>query len=72
MVKDQAVIASGGHTGFAHPSGVSRTLSATSDETLSAALEVVETVSQPFIDAEGMVLAWHGQALVLNADLTGE
>jgi hypothetical protein len=71
LVKDQAVIASWGQTGFAHYSGVSRTLDAAGDDTLSEVIEVLETVSQPFIDAEVMALARRGQALVLDADLTG-
>jgi hypothetical protein len=71
LVKDQAVITSWGQGGFAHYSGVSRTLSAADDDTLSEVLQVLETVSQPFIDAEVMALARHGQALVLDADLTG-
>jgi hypothetical protein len=71
LVKDQAVITSWGQTGFAHYSGVSRTLSAAGDDTLSAVLEVLRTISQPFIDAEVMALAQQGQALVLDADLTG-
>jgi len=71
LVKDQAVITSWGQVGFAHYSGVSRTLSAVGDATLREVLQVLETVSQPFIDAEVMALARHGQALVLDADLTG-
>jgi hypothetical protein len=71
LVKDQAVITSWGQAGFAHYSGVSRTLSAAGDDTLGGVLDVLQTVSQPFIDAEVMALARHGQALVLDADLTG-
>jgi hypothetical protein len=71
LVKDQAVITSWGQAGFAHYSGVSRTLSAAGDDTLREVLQVLETVSQPFIDAEVMALARHGQALILDADLTG-
>jgi hypothetical protein len=71
LVKDQAVITSWGQAGFAHYSGVSRTLSAAGDDTLHEVIEVLETVSQPFIDAEVMALARHGRALVLDADLTG-
>ena len=71
LVKDQAVITSWGQVGFAHYSGVSRTLSAAGDDTLSEVIQVLETVSQPFIDAEVMALARRGQALVLDADLTG-
>jgi hypothetical protein len=71
LVKDQAVITSWGQAGFAHYSGVSRTLSAAGDDTLSEVIEVLETVSQPFIDAEVMALARQGRALVLDTDLTG-
>jgi hypothetical protein len=71
LVKDQAVITSWGQTGFAHYSGVSRTLEAADEDTLSKVIEVLEAVSQPFIDAEVMALARRGQALVLDADLTG-
>jgi hypothetical protein len=71
LVKDQAVIASWGQTGFAHYSGVSRTLKAAGEDTLGAVIQVLETVSQPFIDAEVMALTRRGQALVLDADLTG-
>ena len=71
LVKDQAVITSWGQAGFAHYSGVSRTLSAAGDDTLGGVLDVLQTVSQPFVDAEVMALARHGQALVLDADLTG-
>jgi len=71
LVKDQAVITSWGQAGFAHYSGVSRTLSAAGDDTLSEVVEVLETVSQPFIDAEVMALARQGRALVLDTDLTG-
>jgi hypothetical protein len=71
LVKDQAVITSWGQVGFAHYSGVSRTLSAAGDDTLREVLQVLETVSQPFIDAEVMALVRRGQMLVLDADLTG-
>jgi cell division septum initiation protein DivIVA len=71
LVKDQAVIASWGQTGFAHYSGVSRTLEVAGVDTLSAVMAVLETVSQPFIDAEVMALARRGQALALDVDLTG-
>jgi len=71
VVKDEAVIASWGQTGFAHYSGVSRTLEAAGEDTLSEVMEVLETVSQPFIDAEVMALARRGQAVALDVDLTG-
>jgi hypothetical protein len=71
LVKDQAVIASWGQTSFAHYSGVSRTLDAAGEDTMSGVMEVLETISQPFIDAEVMTLARRGQAVALDVDLTG-
>jgi hypothetical protein len=71
LAKDQAVIASWGQAGFAHYSGVSRTLEAAGEDTLREVIAVLERVSRPFIDAEVMALARRGQALVLDADLTG-
>jgi hypothetical protein len=71
LVKDQAVIASWEQTGFAHYSGVSRTLEAAGEDTWRETLAVLETVSQPFIDAEVMALTRRGQAVALDVDLTG-
>jgi hypothetical protein len=62
LVEDQAVIASWGQAGFAHYSGVSRTLSAAGDDTLHKVIEVLETVSQPFINAEMMALGPNASA----------
>ena len=71
LVKDQAVIASWQQPAFAHYSGVSRTLEAADDQTLQAVIEVLQTVSQPFIDAEVMALVQQGRRLELDLDLTG-
>ena len=71
LVKDEAVIASWGQPAFAHYSGVSRTLEAADDRTLQAVIDVLQTLSQPFIDAEVMALVQHGRRLELDVDLTG-
>ena len=71
LVKDQAVIASWGQPAFAHYSGVSRTVDAADDQTLQAVLEVLQRVSQPFLDAEVMALMRQGRPLVVDVDLTG-
>lgn len=71
LVKDQAVIASWQQPAFAHYSGVSRTLEAADDQTLQAVIDVLQTVSQPFIEAEVMALAQQGRRLEFDVDLTG-
>jgi hypothetical protein len=71
LVKDRAVIASWGQPAFAHYSGVSRTLDAADDQTLQAVLDVLQRVSQPFLDAEVMALLRQGRPLVVDVDLTG-
>lgn len=71
LVKDQAVIASWQQPAFAHYSGVSRTLEAADEQTLQAVIDVLQTVSQPFIEAEVMALVQHGRRLELDIDLTG-
>jgi len=71
LVKDQAVIASWQQPAFAHYSGVSRTLEATDEQTLQAVIDVLQTVSQPFIDAEVLALVQQGRRLELDVDVTG-
>jgi len=71
LVKDAAVIASWQRSAFAHYSGVSRTLEAADEQTLQAVIDVLQTVSQPFIEAEVMALVQHGRRLELDVDLTG-
>ncbi len=71
LVKDQAVIASWQQPAFAHYSGVSRTLEAADNQTLQAVIDVLQTVSQPFIDAEVMALVRQGRRVELDVDLAG-
>ena len=71
LVKDQAVIAGWQQPAFAHYSGVSRTLEAADEQTLQAVREVLQTVSQPLIDAEVMALVQQGRRLEIDVDVTG-
>src|SRR3972149_1453685 len=59
LVKDEGGVASWQQPAFAHYSGVSRTLEAADEQTLQAVIDVLQTVSQPFIDAEVMALVQH-------------
>lgn len=67
--KDLAVAQAWGQGGWADYSGVSRTLSQLSEENVWQIAEVLERVSQPFIDRE-VVLALGGGYLELDGDLS--
>ena len=69
--KDQAVAEAWGQPAWADYSGVSRTLSALSWEEAQAMLEVLERVSQPFLEAGLKLLRSKGERLRLDGDLTG-
>jgi hypothetical protein len=56
---------------FVHYSGVSRTLDASDEETLLAVVEVLQSVSRPFIDATVMETIRQEEQLVIDVDLTG-
>lgn len=56
---------------MADASGVSRTLQACNDETVRGLAEVLDAVSQPFIDRAVNDLRQRNKPLVLDADLTG-
>jgi len=56
---------------FVHYSGVSRTLDASDEETLLAVVEVLQSVSRPFIDAAVMETIRQEEQLVIDVDLTG-
>jgi hypothetical protein len=69
--QDPATAEAWGQTAWADYSGVSRTLQQLSEEEVSALMEAVERISQPFIDQEvegALETAGH---LVYDADLTG-
>jgi hypothetical protein len=71
LVTDSAVSASWQQAGFAHYSGVSRTLAAADDATLTAVQTVLQEVSHPFIEREVLALVRAGRPLVIDVDLTG-
>jgi hypothetical protein len=71
LVTDPAVSASWQQAPFAHYSGVSRTLAAADDATLTAVQAVLQEVSQPFIEREALALVRAGRPLVIDVDLTG-
>ena len=69
--KDQAVAEAWGQPGWADYSGVSRTLSSLSWEEAGEIVQMLEEISQPFIEAELETLRQQGQRLRLDGDLTG-
>ena len=71
LVRDKAVAEAWGQLAWADYSGVSRTLASLNDEEVKAIIDVLASVSQPFIDQEcERALACAGR-LVYDADLTG-
>ena len=72
LTKDSAVARAWGQPGWAHYSGVSRTLDAADDQTVAAVREALRACSQPFIDEAIDEELRRGAPLVLDADLTGQ
>ncbi len=71
LVKDAAVANSWGQAGFAHYSGVSRTLAMADEATLMGVIEAMDAVSGPFRQHEVLALMRAGRPLMLDLDLTG-
>jgi hypothetical protein len=69
--KDQVVAQAWGHPAWADYSGVSRTLSGLSWEEVKQIVQVLEQVSQPYINAELQMLRAQGKRVRLDGDLTG-
>jgi hypothetical protein len=69
--KDQAVAEAWGQAGWADYSGVSRTLSSLSWEEAHQFAQLLEQMSQPYIDAELHQLRSQGRRIRLDGDLTG-
>jgi hypothetical protein len=69
--QDLAVAQAWGQEGWADYSGVSRTLKACTEETVTAMKEALETVSRPFIQREVMLALRDRGVLVYDGDLTG-
>lgn len=71
IAKDKTVAEAWGQEVFVHYSGVSRTLSAADEPTLSDVVEALQTVSRPFIDAAVVETLRREGELVVDVDLTG-
>jgi hypothetical protein len=71
IAKDETVVEAWAQAIFVHYSSVSRTLDAADEKTLAAALEVLQAVSRPFIDAAVMETLKQEGRLVVDVDLTG-
>lgn len=71
LVKDHEVALAWKLNGMAAASGVSRTLKACDDETVTAVQSVLDSISQPFLDRAVRDLRERHERLVLDADLTG-
>ena len=69
--KDLAVAEAWAQAGWADYTGVSRTLSALSWSEVHEIVEVLERVSQPFLESELSVLCSQGSRLQYDGDLTG-
>ena len=72
LAQDHLVAHAWGLSGFAHYSGVSRTLSACDANTVAAARQAIETFSQPFIRTAVHELTRQGLAIVFDVDLMGQ
>jgi hypothetical protein len=71
IAKDPTVIEAWGQAAFVHYSGVSRTLDAADEQTLRAVVDVLQTLSRPFIDAAVMETIRERGQLVVDVDLAG-
>lgn len=69
--KDQAVAEAWGQAEWADYSGVSRTMSSLSWEEARQIAQLLEEISQPYIDTELHLLRSQGQRIRLDGDLTG-
>jgi len=72
LVKDQVVAQAWGQPGFAHYSGVSRTLDACDTNTVTAVEQAIQAFSQPFIRTTIQGLLRRGEAIIYDFDLTGQ
>jgi hypothetical protein len=72
IAKDPTVARAWGLTGFAHYSGVSRTLDECDEQTVAATQRAIEIFSQPFIRTSVHELLRMGKVLRYDFDLTGQ
>jgi hypothetical protein len=71
LAADPTTAAAWGQAAFGHYSQVSRSLAAADEQTLAAVVEVLGTVSAPFIQAAVLAAIQHSGQLTLDLDLTG-
>ena len=71
IAKDPTVAEAWAQTAFAHYSSVSRTLDASNEDTLAAVIEVLRSISQPFIDVAVLETIKQYGCLTVDVDLTG-
>lgn len=72
LVGDAVVARAWGVPGFAHYSGVSRTLAVCDEETVTATEAAVAAFSRPFIESCVSELVRRGALIVYDLDLTGQ
>jgi hypothetical protein len=71
IATDPTIVEAWGQTIFRHYSQVSRTLEVADEETLAAVVELVRTISRPFIQQAIMETLKRRGQLMLDVDLTG-
>ncbi len=71
IVSDPTIAKAWGQAIFGHYSQVSRTLEVADEETLAGVIDVLQTVSAPFIQAAVMETIQQSGGLVIDVDLTG-
>ncbi len=72
LAKDTVVARAWGQPGFAHYSGVSRTLDICNDHTVKAVEQAITDFSRPFLTAEVNELLRRGAAIIYDFDLSGQ
>ena len=71
IAKDPTVAEAWAQAIFAHYSGVSRTLAASDEDTLNEVIEVLRSISRPFIDTAVLETIKQYGHLTVDVDLTG-
>jgi len=72
LANDAVVARAWGQLGFAHYSGVSRTLEACDDHTVAAVERALNDFSRPFLDQAVHDLLRRGEPVIYDLDLTGQ
>jgi hypothetical protein len=71
IAKDLTIVKAWAQEIFVHYSGVSRTMAASDEETLAAIVEVLQSISRPFIEAAVVETIKCEGRLTVDVDLTG-